>query len=156
RDFYHTAVDTGADAVIASTTTPGYRGVEIYKGVPIFYGINPFFFSMFELSTPAMERYQELNVDPRSVIPRDIIEKQFARARMHPIFNSVIATLKTSHGRVSEIRLTPIELREDAPDWRNGHPRLANEKQGAETLAAIAKASEAYGTQIKIEKNVGI
>ncbi len=156
RNFYHMAVDAGADAVIATDTVPDHRGIEIYRGVPIFFGLNPFFYSMFELSTPSADRYESLDVDPRSVIPRDIIEKQFRGARMHPIFNSVIGMLKTSGGRVSEIRLIPIELREDAEDWRNGHPRLADPKQGLETLTAIAKASEVYGTKIRIEKNVGI
>lgn len=154
--FYRAAVDAGADVIIASDTVPNQRGIEIYKGAPIFYGLQPFFYSMFEYSTPSMDRYQALNADPRSVIPRDIIDQQFNRARSHEMFNSVIAMLKTSGGRVSEIRLIPIELQEHAPDYHNGHPRLANEAQGRETLEAINKASAAYGTTIKVEKNVGV
>ncbi|MEI4509315.1 CapA family protein [Sphingopyxis sp. CCNWLW253] len=154
--FYRDAIDAGADIVIASHTEPERRGIEIYKGFPIFYGINPFFYSMYELSTPNLERYEQLDVDPRASIPRDIIDHQFARYRAHEMFGSVIAVIHTRGGRPSEIRLIPIELREAAKDYRNGHPRPANAEQGREILDGIAKASAVYGTKIRIEDNVGI
>lgn len=154
--FYRTAVDAGADAVIASYTVPERRGIEIYKGAPIFYGIAPFFYAMYEFSSPSIERYEGLNVDPRAPIPRDIIDKQFSRARGHEMFGSVIAILEAAGGKISRIRLIPIELQEEAKDYHNGHPRLANAEQGREILTAIAKASEGYGTKVRIERNVGI
>lgn len=156
QKFYRMAVDAGADVIIASHTVPERRGIEIYRGAPIFYGIAPFFYAMYEFSSPSIERYEALNVDPRAPIPRDIIDKQFSAYRGHEMFGSVIAILESSGGRISRVRLIPIELQENAKDFRNGHPRPADAVQGHEILGAIAKASEAYGTKVRIEGNVGI
>lgn len=156
RDFYHDLVDAGADAIVGSDTVPDVRGIEIYHGVPIIFGLEPFFYAMFEGYVNPQYRYEAIDVDPRSATYAEVVRKQMGYARQDTYFTSAIAELKASGGRVSEIRIYPTDLQKDATDYHNGHPRLADAKLGAAILGELQKVSSQYGTTITVEDNVGI
>jgi len=56
---------------------------------------------------------------------------------------------------VTAIELHPITLGYKQPIWRHGTPELAEGKEAQEILDIMASLSKPFGTQIRIEGNVG-
>ena len=147
-ELAHQAIDAGADAFIG-TGVQTLRGIEIYDGKPIFYGLGEFF----------RESQWEL---PIAVAAADSDSRrrlqQFSR-NFGGSTQSLESLLTTSHyedGVLKEVRLYPTELGVNEPDSRLGIPRMANEEHAQEILARVARLSDQWGTEIEIEKSVGI
>lgn len=127
QPLFHDAIDAGADVVI--THGPHVlRGVEIYKGKPIFYGLGSLFF--------------ELGRDlPREWFESVIAVSEFrggrvAEVRLYPI------TL----GLPEESR-----ARQD-----QGAPRLATGETARRILESLQRSSQRYNTKISIKNGIGI
>lgn len=127
RPLFHDAVDAGADIVL--THGPHVlRGIEIYKGRPIFYGLGSFFF--------------ELGADwPREWFDSVVAVSEFrggriAEVRLYPI-----------------VLGTPAEAR---PRLEQGTPHLAAGSDARRILETLQRQSERFGTHIQIEGAIGV
>ena len=151
-DFYvelaHRAIDAGAD-VFHGTGVQLLRGIEIYNGKPIFYGLGEFF----------REAQWELQV----VLGNDPADQrrglqQFARnfGGSTQSLESLVAISHYQDGQLSEVRLYPVELGINGPDSRLGIPRMAPPQQAREILQRVERLSEQWGTRISIEDSVGV
>jgi poly-gamma-glutamate synthesis protein (capsule biosynthesis protein) len=125
--LFHDAVDAGADIVV--THGPHVlRGIEIYNGKPIFYGLGSLFF--------------ELGRDwPREWFDSAVAVSEFrggrvAEVRLYPI-----------------VLGAPVEAR---ARLEQGVPHLATGADARRVLEALQRASQRYGTRIQIEGAVGI
>jgi len=151
--LYHEAIDAGADIVV-NHGSHALRGIELYKGKPIFYGIGTF---VFQSHVPATQDWLErFGLDPRTVTPGDMQETVFAQdpAEWH---DSIIAAVEFGRqGRVREIRIYPIDLRAVPPSKLRGLPRLATREVGERILTTMRRLSEPYGTDLRIVNGVGI
>jgi len=125
--LFHDAVDAGADVVL--THGPHVlRGIEIYKGKPIFYGLGSLFFVLGKDFRP--EWYD-------SVVAAIEFEKgKVAEIRLYPI------TL----GSASENRTRDEQ----------GIPHLARGADAARILGSLQKQSASFGTRIMIQKDMGL
>jgi poly-gamma-glutamate synthesis protein (capsule biosynthesis protein) len=130
--LFHDAIDAGADIVLRHGPH-ALGGVEIYKGKPIFYGLNSLFFVV-----GGIERAQD--------------EKQRINSGF---YDNMVAVTEFSGGKPSVVRIYPITTIADRPAAFGGS-KIATGEDARRILARIQKESEPFGTQIKIENDVGI
>ena len=153
--LYHMVIDAGAD-IVAAHGQHVLRGIEIYKGKPIFYGLNHFFYMMDLDRSPTRETVEGMGVNYDALSYTDYIRARFTPSRAD--LQSVLAVTEFSGGKVKEVRLYPLDLRHGVePSHRNvGVPRLADAALGKTILELLQRESEQFGTRISIENNVGV
>lgn len=152
----HDAIDNGADAFIAQGPHQ-LRGIEIYKGKPIFYSLGNYFFEEYQQQVITPMLYKRFHENPDTGIPAE-----FENARTSRFFGggqfwtSVIAASNYQHGHLSEIRLYPIDLGVGRRWNQRGVPRLASSAVAHLILRRLAGESKPFGTTVEIDRNVGI
>ncbi|MGH9477379.1 MAG: CapA family protein [Terriglobales bacterium] len=156
QPFAHDAIDAGADEFVASGPHR-LRGIEIYKGKPIFYSLGNFFFELddLEMTTPGwMLRY---GLNPALTTDSEY-EQYHLRHNFHAPYwyQSVVAVTQFEHGTLSEIRLYPVDLGYHRIPQDRGVPHLAAPEEARQILERLQTLSAPYGTKIEIEGSVGI
>lgn len=151
-DFYidlaHQAIDVGADAFVGHGVQL-LRGIEIYQGKPIFYGLGEFFReSVWNLS----EQLGQTDANQQSSLQN--FSRNFGGSTQS--LESLVAVSHYDDGKLAEVRLYPTELGADGPDSRLGIPRLAPPEIAQNILERMQRLSREFGTQIDIEGNVGV
>ena len=141
----HQAIDNGADEFVAHGIHT-LRGVEIYKGKPIFYGVSNFIYH----EGPAIEV-----TDPSRPPANGGAEDQ-----THMADNKEVL-LTTSHfegGKLTEVRLYPADLGIEGTRTvsKAGVPMTPSPQQAQRILKLVQDLSKPYGTTIAIENNVGV
>jgi hypothetical protein len=150
----HASIDNGADAFVGHGVHV-LRGIEIYKGRPIFYGLSEFVRQMeFAWGNaylpPADARTPDASLAERKV-------EGVYRAAREPInYEGIIAVTRYDHGQVAEIRLYPLDLGYAVPIADAGMPRLASATVARSVLERMQKLSAPFGTTIAIEGSIGI
>jgi Bacterial capsule synthesis protein PGA_cap len=130
-------IDNGADMFVGHGPHV-LRGIEIYKGKPIFYGLGEFFRQMDVVGLAGLGRGRGDENSP-------------------PIkYDSVVALTRYEGGRVAEIRLHPLELTDDVRMARRGIPRTASAAGAQRILSRLQKLSAPLGTTITVEGNIGV
>ena len=139
--MYHRAVDAGADIILGSGPHV-LRGIEIYKGKPIFYSLSDF---IYQYRTP-----DKIPIDlihqRDGEIPRGTNESVWDRRDPSYIFEGVLVRMTVNQEKLRRIELIPITIDEEGPLY--GVPRLANARRTAEIIARLQRLSEPYGTKI--------
>ena len=118
--LFHNVIDAGAD-VVAGHGSHALRGIEIYKGRPIFYGLSTFLFQGYILST--QDNRDQRNLDPRFTSrgetetrlnggpPPGAVDKTGLLGSWDV---SILPVMTYEGGRVKEIRIYPIDVRRSA------------------------------------------
>ena len=153
------AIDAGADAFL--TTGIHHLGpIEIYKGRPIFYGLGNFFWSDIQEPMPAdfYAQYQEsirgAFKSPEKATDADIANVLNAEAFAGDLpFESVISESRFEQGRLSEIRLYPVDLGYGMRLTESGIPRAATANKAMKILKRLEDISGPYGTRMRIESS---
>ncbi len=138
QEYARATIDAGADAFFG-TGPHLLRGIEIYKGRPIFYGLGEFFRQMGIIGPAGSEPVRATGelYDPMR-------------------YRHIVAVATFNGGEVSEIRLYPIDLGWAAPLVERGVPRGASPEVAQEILTRLQELSAPFGTTITIEGNVGV
>ncbi|MFL9925624.1 CapA family protein [Herbaspirillum lusitanum] len=152
------AIDNGADAFIGHGPHQ-LRGIEIYKGKPIFYSLGNFFFMENQQQPITRDEYEKDKVEPMSMTEAEFMEHR----RVHGVFKeqiwyeSVVAISQyDSRGNLSALVLHPVEMHwENERDADRGIPRIARGVDAVRILSRLQRLSKAYGTEIAIENDVG-
>jgi poly-gamma-glutamate capsule biosynthesis protein CapA/YwtB (metallophosphatase superfamily) len=155
------AIDEGADAFIGHGPHQ-LRGIEIYKGRPIFYSLGNFFFMENQQQPITRDEYEKDKVEPMSMTEAEFMEHR----RVHGVFKeqiwyeSVVAVNRyRADGAIARIELHPIEMHwESGPQARDadrGVPRIAHGADAARILERLQGLSRAYGTEIVIRGEIG-
>ena len=146
--LFHDAVDAGADVVMGGGPH-SLRGVEIYHGKPIFYGLGLFFFKPQLRGAPDNlfndfddEGYPP-DADPRPHNPQ-------------AWYDSVLVESEFEGGRLREVRLHPIDLHDPAVPTARGLPHLAHGERAREILERLRRDSAPLGTTITLKGEVGV
>jgi poly-gamma-glutamate synthesis protein (capsule biosynthesis protein) len=151
-DFYvdlaHQAIDVGADAFVGHGVQL-LRGIEIYNGKPIFYGLGEFF---REAQWVLPVQTGAIDASPAST--RQFFARNFGGSSQS--LESMVAISHYEDGELAEVRLYPTELGADGPDSRLGIPRIAPPEIGQRILERVQRLSRELGTTIDIEGNVGV
>jgi poly-gamma-glutamate capsule biosynthesis protein CapA/YwtB (metallophosphatase superfamily) len=152
----HAAIDAGAD-VFVSHGPHILRGIEIYKGKPIFYSLGNFIFENETMLFQAAESYDSVNL-PASATVADYFEARSANDTKgfpanEAVWESAVAqvTFHKDH-TLDQITLLPISLGYKEPRGDRGRPRLASPEQAKITIDLITKLSAAFGTTVTYRK----
>jgi poly-gamma-glutamate capsule biosynthesis protein CapA/YwtB (metallophosphatase superfamily) len=160
--LFHNVIDAGAD-VVAGHGSHALRGIEIYKGRPIFYGLSTFLFQGYILST--QDGRDARNLDPRFTsrgetetrlsgsAPSGVVDKTGLLGSWDV---SILPVMTYEGGRVKEIRIYPIDVRRSAQSKQSGLPRIASPELGRRILDLVRELSTPFGTDMRIEGNVGV
>jgi poly-gamma-glutamate capsule biosynthesis protein CapA/YwtB (metallophosphatase superfamily) len=146
----HASIDNGADAFVGHGPHI-LRGIEIYKGKPVFYDLGEFF-REWDWSC-------DCNFTPNGDVTQaeNVVRGLEARGVVEPInYESAIAVSKFDKGQLQEVRVYPIWARHDGPLSRRGVPMTAPPPIAQRILQRLQKLSEPFGTKIAIESNIGV
>ena len=140
-ELAHQAIDNGADAFVGHGVH-NLRGVEIYKGKPIFYGVSSFFYH-------------------RGAAPEITSLSAGAGAGANELEDNLETLLTTSRfedGKLVEVRLYPADLGQDRtrPISRSGTPSAPSPEMARRVLERLQALSKQFGTTISIENGVGV
>ena len=152
-DLAHKSIDNGADAFIGHGPHV-LRGIEIYKGKPIFYGLGEFFYQWHMDSALMSGSWEQTRPGPDEGILD--AERQISPSWRQINYESVIALSKYDRGQLMEVRLYPMEGRFNGPVAQLGIPRSAPPEVAQRILIRLQSLSKAFGTSIEIEGNVGV
>jgi poly-gamma-glutamate capsule biosynthesis protein CapA/YwtB (metallophosphatase superfamily) len=157
-ELAHKAIDNGADVFVGHGVHT-LRGIEIYKGKPIFYGLNSFVYQLEE-GPIGFGRYREAKVNPFTTdeTEAEMNLKSWEKAgpdATRDNMESVIAGCRYDKGQLVEVLLYPIDLGYGGPISQKGIPRIATGEASARILQKLQKISTPFGTVITIENNVG-
>lgn len=139
--MFRRAIEAGADLVLG-TGPHVLRGIEIYKGRPIFYSLGDF---IYQYRTPD-KIHADLIHQRDSEMPRATNGSVWDRRDSRETLETVLVRLTLNQGKLKRIQLLPVTLDDEGPLY--GVPRLASTKRGAEIIALLQKLSAPYGTKI--------
>jgi poly-gamma-glutamate synthesis protein (capsule biosynthesis protein) len=152
--LFHSVVDAGAD-VVAGHGNHLLRGIEIYKGKPIFYGLASFVFSGRPAGLNMGGEPRLLSAPGPSGPPSDQSIRQLGNGETLTMWESIIATTTWEGGKLKEIRIYPIDLNA-AGSKPKGVPSFASSPLAKKILEEMRRISAPYGTKIEIDGEVGI
>jgi len=140
-ELAHQVIDNGADAFVGHGVH-NLRGVEIYKGKPIFYGVSSFFYH-------------------RGAAPEITSLSAGAGAGVNELEDNLETLLTTSRfedGKLVEVRLYPADLGQDRtrPISRSGTPSTPSPEMARRVLERLQALSKQFGTTISIQNGVGV
>lgn len=154
--FARECIDHGADVIIGHGPHE-LRGIEIYKGRPIFYSVGNFLFETETVSLQPYDAYigKKMPIDTKVGAYMDARSKNGTAGYgvLPEIWDAVLAGWTCEDGRVTEVQLHPITLGMKEPRSQKGVPTLSGNE---ETLRYLAGLSEPYGTKIEIKDGRGI
>ncbi len=158
-EFSRKMIDAGADVVVGHGPHV-LRGIEIYKGKPIFYSLANFMFQNETLLRVPEENYARYNLGNEAQI-NDWNSKRYANdTRGFPtereIWESVVAVPKWNKESLTKIELYPISLGFRAKRTVRGRPMLANRTLGRKIINDLIERSKPFGTKIAFKDGIGI
>jgi len=157
--FARATVDAGADLFVGHGPHV-LRGLEIYKGKPIFYSLGNFIFQNETVLRLPADIYEQYGL-PAEALPADLYDARSARdTRGFPAdplyWESVVARAEFRARRLAEIRLMPITLGHGRTRPQRGRPELASPADARRILERLGQLSAAMGTKIQIENGIGV
>lgn len=158
-EFAHACIDAGAGAIIGH----GYhhlRGIEIYKGCPIFYSLGDFCFQEENFMRYPQESYDRMGLGMDAVAADWMMARSAGETRSFPadpsVWRSVVATVRWEEWKVRELRLYPVELGFGTSWGQRGRPMLADREVSREILRKLQDLCRTFGTTVETHDDVGI
>jgi len=138
-ELAHDVIDNGAD-VFQGTGVHALKGIEIYKGRPIFYGLGVF-----------IRQDDVIGLFGRPITRND-------GNGTFPVKHwTIVAVNRFEGGRLAEMRIYPVETSYEAKRVaHSGIPRMAPPEVSHQILTRLQELSAPFGTHIAIEGNVGV
>lgn len=161
--FARMCIDEGAH-MYAGHGPHVLRGVELYRGRPIFHGLGDLFYEAELIEKQPAEFYEKYGRLSERHCTADGYDFRYQDGLGNPMNNerdprtyaSVIGGVAFEGGRLTRIELHPVTLGYTLPRSQRGHPELASPEDGLRILHDIRALSEPFGTTIDMENGVGI
>ena len=164
------AIDAGADVWLGHGPHV-LRGVEVYKGKPIFYSLGDF---IMEYETPPFqpaENYQRYDL-PDATLPGEFYDYRETQvgyfSQNQPCsmsrdglscqlaWEGAVPIVTFRNGRLEEIRIHPVTLGFGLPRAQRGRPMLARGEGARKIIGDVQRLSKAYGTTVELVDGVGV
>jgi poly-gamma-glutamate synthesis protein (capsule biosynthesis protein) len=152
--FARRMIDEGADVVVGHGPHL-LRGMEIYRGQPIFYSLGNFIDQHDLIEKHPADAYQRFGVDP-ALTPGQLANtrdeggtKGFAADPRY--WRTVVPICNFEGNLLTRIEFLPVALGFGRPMHARGIPRLAEGDEAAEILGDFVRLSEPFGTRIEID-----
>jgi poly-gamma-glutamate capsule biosynthesis protein CapA/YwtB (metallophosphatase superfamily) len=157
----HDVIDQGADAFVAHGVHT-LKGVEIYKGKPIFYGV-----SNFVVQEQMYQSWRDARggggTKPPTPLTGPIVgdgevnEALWEWMQQPDNFEVLLTSSHYEKGQLAEVRLYPVDVGgPDRPGSQLGIPRKPAPRVANRILEKVAEYSKPFGAKITIENGVGI
>ncbi|MGH9643465.1 MAG: CapA family protein, partial [Terriglobales bacterium] len=150
----HSLIDAGAD-VIVGQGSHFTRGIEIYKGKPIFYSLGNFISENEILSRLPEQMYEFYGLGNENS-PADLYNGTRGSTASRATLESFVAVTSFKNHKLAEIKLYPIDLGFGLPRFQSGRPVLAEGPVARTILERVQRLSAPFGTKIEISGDVGI
>jgi len=163
--FAHAAIDAGADVFVGHGPLI-LKGIEIYKGKPIFYSLGNFVFDG-ESGVPffGAESYDSVRL-PWNALPADFRDATLKNDGAKDtagfpadklVWQSAVAqvTFDADH-RLTSIELEPITLGFGNPRPDRGHPMPASPADAESIIHRVALLSADLGTKVDFVNGKGV
>lgn len=148
RQTAHRAVEAGAKVVLVHGPHR-VLGVELYKGSAIFYGLGDFAYEPHCIDRFPAEIYRHDGLAPdadaaevRAIVRRSTLSQK------RETFEGCAAELRFVEGRLSDVRLLPLDLGFDLGPEERGRPELAGSALGRRIIASMARQSAQYRARV--------
>jgi poly-gamma-glutamate synthesis protein (capsule biosynthesis protein) len=153
--LFHDAVDAGADLILGGGPH-SLRGVEIYKGRVILYGMGVFFINgeIRGLQESALQVWPDASGHAPPPSPPERSVRHGGNPKSW--YDGIVATTEYEDGKPRLVRLYPLDLGNTYDRSRRGIPHFANPENARRILAALQRDSRQFGTKIAIEGSVGV
>lgn len=157
--FARAMVDAGADLFVGHGPHV-LRGIEIYKGKPIFYSLGDFLFQNETVLRLPDDNYRPYGLDENAGVA-DFNDARYARGTrgfpvQREIWESVVAVAKWRGDRLAALELHPITLGFGRPETVRGRPMLADRELGRKIIGDLIERSRPFGTAIEWRDGVGV
>ncbi|MPS27279.1 MAG: hypothetical protein E2576_19980 [Alcaligenaceae bacterium] len=144
------AIDAGADAVIGHGAH-GVRGVELYRGRPIFHGIGAFVFQPYLFPTQPADFFDAYAMRDQPLA--DVYRARRDNAgfyRRRSAWEALFVRLTCDRAGPPVFTLQPLTLWAEGagPD---GLPRLARNGEGLQLLEKVRDLSRELGTDLRLD-----
>ena len=157
-EFAHACVDAGADMVVGHGPHL-LRGIEIYKGKPIFYSVGNFIFQYEYLQRLPADDYETLSADRDMSAPEVFKQISADDTRSFPAdrlyWETVLPIVAFEDRQLRSIELHPVSLGHGRSWPDRGFPMLADAGTGSEILDWMTQLSTPFGTEISVTDGVG-
>lgn len=154
--FAHDAIDQGADVFYAHGVHT-LKGVEIYKGRPIFYGV-----SNFVVQEQIFASWRDTGAEPPTPLTGPIVgqgeanEIQWEWMEQPANFETLLASVHYENGKLTEVRIYPVDLGFSRPGSQVGIPKRPSPQVAKRILDEVVELSKPFSTKISIENGVGV
>ncbi len=157
--FAKAVIDAGADVFVGHGPHV-LRGIEIYKGKPIFYSLSNFIFQNETLLRMPNDSYEQYSLGDDAQ-PADYLDARYDRDRRsfpadREYWDSVTAITKWEGGKFVGAELHPITLGFQTPRSQRGRPRLASGADAERILGMMTARSGKFGATVTVKDGVGI
>ena len=155
EEFARKCIDFGADGVIGHGPHL-LRGIEIYKGKPIFYSLGDFILQNENIPIAPEDFFKNYGLNSDDTLHKlfDIRSNHFTRGLScsKVMFETVIPYWEMEDGKLQSIELMPVSLTFDVPRSRYGMPKI---DKNSGILERLTELSKPYGTNIEIINGLG-
>ncbi len=157
--FARAVVDAGADVFVGHGPHV-LRGIEIYKGKPIFYSLSNFIFQNETLLRMPSDSYEQYGLDDDVAQTADYLDARYDKDRRSfpadaEYWDSVTAITKWDAGNLLEVQLHPITLGYKTSRADRGRPKLASGSDAARILEMMVSRSKPFGATVTVRNGVG-
>ncbi len=156
--FAKECIDAGAITYI-SHGPHQLRGIEIYKGKPIFYSLGDFIFQNETIDPMPADHYERVGLPPDKLAGELYDKRSKGDTIGFPAdsvwYESVIAVPTFSKGKLVDLKLYPVELNHKAPLSQRGTPRLVYGEVAEKVVKRLAELSEPFGCHIEYKGGIG-
>jgi poly-gamma-glutamate synthesis protein (capsule biosynthesis protein) len=157
--FARAMIDAGADVFVGHGPHV-LRGIEIYKGKPIFYSLANFIFENETVLRQPDDAYEQYALaDDAQMV--DYLDARYDKDRRsfpadRDYWDSVAVLTKWQGKTFVEAELHPITLGFQTPRAERGRPKLASGADAARILETLAARSKTFGAAIRVKGGVGV
>jgi len=157
--FAHAVVDAGADVFVGHGPHV-LRGIEVYKGKPIFYSLANFIFQNETVLRMPEDGYEEYSLrDDAQMV--DYLDARYDHDRRsfpadREYWDSVAVVTKWQDKKFVEAQLHPITLGFGKSRAERGRPKLASGADAVRILEMMTTRSKAFGAPVTIQNGIGI
>ena len=157
--FARAMIDAGADMFVGHGPHV-LRGIEIYKGRPIFYSLGDFIFQNETVLRLPAENYASYRLSDTAQVSDFNASRYSNDTRGFPanreVWESVVAIPTWRGSELVSLELVPITLGFGKPPAVRGRPMVADAELGRKIINDLIERSRPFGTDIEWRDGVGV
>lgn len=157
KHFAMQVIDSGADIVVAHGPHL-IRGMEVYKGRPIFYSLGNFIGQNELVARLPSDAYTRFRVDSRVKPGAACRARNESDSKGFPddcrYWETIMPICNFKGNKLSKIDIYPVSLNLGAAIHLRGRPRLALDNEAHRILGRFKSLSSKFGTEVLMTGNV--